>query len=153
MVTAAGGTGARARWRIDWDRYEVYRPAGGRLAASVPLVEEDTMVEAHVPYLEWLRAAAGGLDQALDWLLARLDELPLSPKDKADLYAIAGAARALGHRRFASRAHCHWPRRPRRIFYHDGPLIRRREVSLEHELAEPAARRSSRSTSKAARPS
>ena len=23
---------------------------------------------------------------------------------------------------------------PRRIFYHDGPLIRRREVSLEHEL-------------------
>ena len=44
-------------------------------------------MEAHVPYREWLRAAAGGRNGNLAWLLARFDQLPLAPKDKADLWA------------------------------------------------------------------
>ena len=124
------------RLAVDWDRYEVSDRLAGVWRRLIPLVEEDTLVEAHVPYREWLRAAAGGRNGSLAWLLARFEQLPLSPKDKADLWATlelpirwdiddSPAARTMS--RYA----------PRRIFYHDGPLIRRREVSLEHELQSP----------------
>jgi hypothetical protein len=124
------------RLRIDFDCYEPddrLAPAWRRL---FPLVEEDLLVEAHVPYLEWLSKAAGGRGQALGWLLARLDELPVSPREKADLYSslrlplrwdLAGSQAA---RTAISRA-------PRRVFYHTEPLIPRSEVSLEHELQAP----------------
>ena len=124
------------RLRIDWDRYEATSRMAGAWRRLFPLVEEDTMVEAHVPYLEWLRAACGSLDQALVWLLARIEELPLPHKDKADLWASLElpVKWELG----ASPAARTVTRRPLgHVFYHKGPLIRRADVSLEHELQSP----------------
>jgi hypothetical protein len=121
---------------IDWERYEVTNRLAGAWRRLFPLVEEDTMVEAHVPFLKWLSAAAGGGDQELSWLLGRFEELPLSSKDKADLWASLELPIRweLGNSR-ATRTAARHP--TRRIFYHDGPLIRRSEVSLEHELQSP----------------
>jgi len=122
------------RIQIDWERYEVTDRLAPAWRKLFPLVEEDTMVEAHVPYLEWLRAAAGGLDGALGWLLFRLEELALSAKDKADLFATLELPIRwdLG-RSNATRTLMRGP--AQRYFYHDRPLIRRSEVSLEHELS------------------
>jgi hypothetical protein len=127
------------RLAIDWERYELTGRAAGVWRRLFPLVEEDTMVEAHVPYLEWLCAAAGGLDGALDCLLARLEQLPLAPKDKADLYAsLELPVRWELGRTGASRTTMRGP--AGKPFYHDAPLIRRTDVSLDHELAaEPLA--------------
>ena len=127
------------RIEIDWDRYELTNRVAGAWRRVFPLVEEDTLVEAHVPYVEWLRAAAGGLDSALACLLARLEQLPLAPKDKADLYAsLELPVRWELGRTGASRTTMRGP--AGKTFYHHGPLIRRPEVSLDHELAaEPLA--------------
>jgi hypothetical protein len=127
------------RLGIDWDRYELTDRVAGAWRRLFPLVEEDTLVEAHVPYVEWLRAAAGGLDSALACLLARLEQLPLAPKDKADLYASLELPVRWGlGRTGASRTTMRGP--AGKMFYHHGPLIRRTEVSLDHELAaEPLA--------------
>jgi hypothetical protein len=122
------------RLGIDWERYELTCRVAGAWRRLFPLVEEDTMVEAHVPYLEWLRAAAGGLDGALACLLARLAQLSLAPKDKADLYAsLELPVRWELGRTEASRTTMRGPAGT--PFYHDGPLIRRTEVSLDHEFA------------------
>ncbi len=124
------------RLRIDWECYEGSSRLAGAWRRLFPLVEEDTMVEPHVPYLDWLRIAAGGQERALPWLLARLEALPLPFKDKADLYASlelplrwdlgpSPAARTVTRRPLG------------RVFYHTKPLIRRSEVWLERELQSP----------------
>ncbi len=121
---------------VDWSSYQVSDRLAPAWRQLFPLSEEDTAVEAHTPYLEWLRQAAGGLDGALEWLLGRLDGLPLTPKERAEVYAslelplrweigASSASRtALGTR-------------PKTVFFHGGPLIARRDVSLEHELNAP----------------
>ncbi len=122
--------------RIDLDRYEPDDRLVPLWRQLFPLIEEDLLVEAHVPYLQWLSKAAGGRCHALEWLLSRLDELPVPPRRKADLYGmlrlplrwdLTGSHAA---RSAISRA-------PRRVFYHSEPLIPRAEVSLEHELESP----------------
>ncbi|MBA2731526.1 MAG: hypothetical protein H0U54_01405, partial [Acidobacteria bacterium] len=76
-----------SRVSINWELHE----DDYRLAATwprfLPLLEEDALVEANVPYLNWLRAAKGrahGSD--LSWLIERFEQLPLSEKEKAELY-------------------------------------------------------------------
>ncbi len=122
------------RIKADWERYDVTDRLAGLWRRLFPLVEEDTMVEAHVPYLEWLGRAAGGLDNALAWLVSCLEELPVSSKDRAELYASLElpVRWELGDSMAARTAIA---RPSRQIFYHKGPLIRRGEVSIERELA------------------
>jgi hypothetical protein len=121
---------------IDWDCYEATDRLAGAWRRLFPMIEEDTMVEPHVPYLEWLERAAGGLDRSLEWLLSRIDALSASPKEKADLYASLElpVRWEMGDSR-ASRTAI--GRRPRRVFFHKQPLIARSEVVLEHELQAP----------------
>jgi len=126
----------RGRVKIDWDNYEIddrLAPAWRRLFA---LAEEDLAVEAHVPYLEWLQSAAGSPDRTLEELLLRLHLLPITGREKADLYATLQLPLRweLGG---SPAARTSLPRRTARIFYHRGPLISRSEVSLEKELCAP----------------
>jgi hypothetical protein len=122
------------RVEIDWDRYAVTDRLAGAWRRLFPLAEEDTMVEAHVPYLDWLRAAAGGSEGALGCLLVRLEELTARAKDKADLYASLElpVLWQLGRSR-AARTLMRGP--ASKLFYQEGPLIRRADVSLDHELS------------------
>jgi hypothetical protein len=117
-------------WELHEDEY--------RLAATwprfLPLLEEDALVEANVPYRDWLNAAKRPRVSELAWLMERFDRLPLSEKEKAELYE-------------SLKLYVRWElddlpatrtrmkRSVRKIFYHTGPLLRRSDVSLESEFA------------------
>jgi len=100
-----------------------------------PLMEEDSLTEANVPYLDWLKAARGREDE-LPWLIQQFGRLPISEKEKAALYdSLEIMVRWDVSRSRASRT---LSRKPVRQFYfHREPLIQRRQVSLAEELAKP----------------
>ena len=119
---------------IDWDGYDAAL-LGPLLRRLHPFANEDLLVEANIPYMDWFRAAkrTGGSD--LRWLIARIEELPIPSEDRAELFAQAKIA--VRWELDASRTHGRLPGR-RKFFYHDAPLIRRAEVSLAAELESPA---------------
>lgn len=117
---------------IDWEAYDDAGPMGPSLPRFIPLMEEDTLVEANVPYADWLGAARGGLE----WLLKHLEAWPRTLEEKTELYDLwrVPIRWEVGDTP-AARTHTRIP--PRRLFYQRAPLIRRSEVSLAAELAGP----------------
>ena len=133
-----------ARWLVnrfhervdcDWSRHQRKDRLGATLPRFIPLLEEDSLVEANIPYHAWIDAARGqGRDLA--WLLRGFERLELSEREKAELYD-------------SLELHIRWDlddlpatrtrnrRRVRKIFYHTGPLIRRSEVSIEKDINRP----------------
>jgi hypothetical protein len=120
-------------WELHTDEY--------RLAATwprfLPLLEEDGLVEANVPYLEWLHAAKGSAgEKDLAWLIERFERLPIREREQAELYeSLKLPIRwELGN----SRATRTIMKRPaRKIFYQTKPLLRRSEVSLKRTFESP----------------
>ncbi|HEX3142721.1 MAG TPA: hypothetical protein VHQ64_02035 [Pyrinomonadaceae bacterium] len=121
-----------AQLSIDWDWFEEEDRFGATTARFMPLLEDDAMVEAHVPYREWVRAAKGRRRE-LNWLVSRFESLPLPEKAKANLYD-------------SLKLHVTWTyglrssRTGLRIasakpFMHNSPLIARRDISLTEELS------------------
>ena len=100
----------------------------------MPLLEEDAQVEANVPYRKWLDAARGALSE-LSWLIERFDGLPISDKEKAELYN-AQQIYVRWTPRFTSTRTGMRGSTPG-VFYHDGPFIQRRDVRLKDELQAP----------------
>ncbi|MGH9674673.1 MAG: hypothetical protein ACRD44_15955, partial [Bryobacteraceae bacterium] len=78
-------------------------------------------IEAHVPYREWLGA------RDLGWLTTHLMAAEYDALRLPILWRLGSST--------ATRSRSRWP--VRRIFYHDGPLLRRSDVSLEAELSGP----------------
>lgn len=108
--------------RIDWDNYEHADRLGPQLARFLPLAGEDAAVEPHVDWRRWFESSGCNLR----WLLDRIEppvydllEIPLRWE-----LGNSPAARS-------------FTRIPRDIFYHDGPFLTRRDVSLEAEFAAP----------------
>ena len=125
-----------ARVSINWDSHEdVYR-LGATWPRFLPLLEEDALVEANVPYTDWLGAARGRRGGELAWLIERFERSGLSPRERAELFeSLKLPIRwELGDSR-ATRTRM--KRAARKIFYHQGPLIARRDVSLAAEFAAP----------------
>jgi hypothetical protein len=120
---------------IDWDWFEEEDRFGATMPRFLPLLEDDAMVEAHVPFRDWLHAATGGKNE-LEWIIGRFESLGISDKAKAELYDSLKlhVSWKFGFR--SSRTGMKLP--TRRIFFHDKPLIQRREVSLVAELNSPA---------------
>ena len=145
---------------IAWDHYDPGRELGTTGPRFMPLLEDDAYVEADTPWRRWLETAAGKKGSDPAWLVQRFADLPLAPIQKAELYEslLVPLRWHLGNSRvsrtrnlsrtqnLSSRA----TRRERsdrgesrdlvflgqrRIFYHEGPLINRSEVSLASELA------------------
>ncbi len=120
---------------IDWDGYEDGARLGETLPRFVPLLEEESLVEANVPYLKWVQAARGK-KRELQWLINRFESLPVSDFGKAELYD-------------SLKLYLHWKPREfsvtrtgmtlptRGIFLHDRRLLGRRDVSLTEMLSEP----------------
>src|SRR5438477_1982863 len=113
-----------AQLSIDWDWFEEEDRFGATMPRFMPLLEDDAMVEAHVPYREWVRAAKGRRPE-LVWLIERFESLPFSDKTKASLYD-------------SLKLHITWRYGVRssrtgmrlsapRIFFHKSPLIARRD--------------------------
>jgi hypothetical protein len=119
---------------IDWDWFEEDDRFGATMPRFLPLLEEDAMVEAHVPYRIWLRAAKGrGND--LGWIIERFESLKISNQAKAELYDSLKLHVIWKFGVRQSRTAMKLP--ARKIFFHRAPLIERREVSLVEELASP----------------
>ncbi|HLG16844.1 MAG TPA: hypothetical protein VJH03_20425 [Blastocatellia bacterium] len=121
---------------VDWDRYERTERLGATLSLFLPLLHEESLVEANIPYREYLRAVTRSNKRGVHWLLDRFEELPRSRRERAGLYDLLelpirwelGATRA-------SRTRLR--RKVQKVFFHTGPLIRRSEVSLSAELDSP----------------
>ena len=120
------------RVRIDWEGYEATDRLRAALPAFLPLLEEEALEDANVPYDDYLRAARGGDD--LGWLLSRIESLPLSPRERGERYDALGLSVgwSLGDGR-ATRTHQRF--RAPKTFFHDAPLLARRDVSLAAELS------------------
>ena len=121
---------------IDWDGYENWDRLGATLPRFLPLLEEDALVEANVPFLTWIEQAWGkGADQ-LSALLRGFENLPCSPQEKAALFAsLELSLRWELKDSPAGRTRMRLP--ADKIFYHSGALLRRSDVSLEAELNAP----------------
>jgi hypothetical protein len=120
---------------IYWDWFEDENRLATTWPRFIPLLAEDASVEANVPYREWLRVACDGQHE-LAWLIDRFDELPVSDDEKAELYD-------------SQRLYVQWTPiyratrtglrvSARKLFYHRGPLIQRRDIDLNKEVVQPA---------------
>jgi hypothetical protein len=108
---------------IDWDRYEKPERLAFVMQQLLPLFGEDWPVEANVPYQDWFRAA----QTDLGWLVRRTSESSYGLLDLPVSWNLGDSP--------VTRSKMRLP--VRKLFFHDGPLIRRSEVSLAAELAAP----------------
>ncbi len=117
---------------IVWDGEEE-RLMANTWPRFLPLLEEDADVEASVPWRDWLHAARGRGSE-LGWLLRQFERLPLSARQKSELYdGLQFIVRWRLNNLRASRTR-NW-RGPARFYFHRGPLLRRADVSLADEFA------------------
>jgi len=122
------------RISIDWDWIENEDQMGAIFPRFLPLLDDDSMVEAHVPFRDWLRAASGRQNEVV-WLVNRFDSLKLSLKAKSELYDSLKLHVTWKFPAKASRTAMKLP--AGKIFFHEQPLIKRRDVSLVEELNGP----------------
>jgi len=120
-----------AQISIDWDWFEEEERFGATTRWFMPLLEDDAMVEAHVPYREWVRAAKGR-QRELTWLMGRFESLTLPEKTKANLYDSLKLHVTWRYRNRSSRTGLRLA--SAKPFVHNSPLIARPDVSLQHEL-------------------
>jgi hypothetical protein len=115
---------------IDWEATD---PSllGPLLVRLHPFFKEDSLVEANIPYADWVRAAKKGRRTDLQWMISGLGQIP------AELYAAAKLAIRwdLGDGPL-TRSNIRLPG-VRKYFFHDSPLLRRNDVSLSAELTAP----------------
>jgi hypothetical protein len=118
---------------IAWDDYEDERAMGAVWPRVIPLLEEDALVEANIPWRKWLNTAEGSSSTSPAWLVERLAGLKLSDAEKAQLYdSLRLPVRWRLQNSRLSRTR-NWSS-VSRVFYHQEPLIARRDVSLAWEL-------------------
>ncbi|MGZ8844800.1 MAG: hypothetical protein ACXW18_14135, partial [Pyrinomonadaceae bacterium] len=119
---------------IDWDWFEEEDRFGATMPRFLPLLDDDAMVEAHVPFQEWLDAARGRQNEVA-WIIQRFESLPMLDQRKAELYDALKLHIIWDFGSRSSRTHMRL--RSRKPFIHDQPLIQRREISLAAELSSP----------------
>jgi hypothetical protein len=122
---------------ISWEAFERETQRAAIWPRFFPLMEEDSLTEANVPYRDWLAAARGRKNKGeLPWLVERFQRLPVSEKEKAALYDSLEIM--VRWSMSDSRASRTLSRKPvRQYYFHHTPLIQRRQVSLAEELAKP----------------
>lgn len=121
---------------IDWDGYEEFERFASVASRFLPLIEENAYVEPRFPFMEWLSAARPAGERELAWLLKRFEQLDVPEKEKSSLF---NSLKVWLHWEFRNdkRSRTRMKLKVRKIFYHDAPLIHRRDVSLESELKAP----------------
>src|SRR6266481_5072284 len=119
---------------IDWDWFEEEERFGAKLPRFLPLLEEEAMVEAHVAYRDYLRAAKGRANEVV-WLIERFKSLEVTEKERAEAYDSLKIHVRWQFGVRASRTEMKLP--GPKMFFHERPLIARREISLAAELNSP----------------
>ncbi len=123
-------------WQDYWDDFAAERSRGATWPRFIPLLAEDADVEANIPWSRWLDAARGR-HQALPWILERFSPLSLPPRQRSELYDSLRIPIRWRLENLKLTRTRNWSR-PRRFYFHDAPLIERRDVSLKAELSKPA---------------
>ena len=119
---------------IVWDEWDGERALAAVWPRFMPLLGDDGYVEADVPWQKWLQSAGGRRN--LKWLVRQFEKLPLSDVEKSQLYdSLRLPVRWYLNNLHLSRTR-NWKRVPQ-VFYHQGSLTSRSEVSLAVELAQP----------------
>ncbi len=119
--------------KLLWDDYDDHAHLNNVWPKLLPLFEEDAYVDAHAPFLKWLRAAKRPRETDLAWLMRQFARRPLTNKERAELFdpLRLWLRWELGNSPI-TRTRLRVSRRP--VFYHDAPLLSRREVSVAREL-------------------
>lgn len=120
------------RLSFDWQDFEDENRLAQTWPRFMPLLEDDSSVEANVPYRTWLRYARGSERRAVRWLIQQFDELKISDNQKAELFDAQKLYVTWRVPQRESRTELRLP--VRRVFYHREPLLQRREISLQREL-------------------
>ena len=119
---------------IAWEDYDDERAMGAGWPRVIALLEEDSLVEATIPWHKWLDAAQGSRSKSPAWLVKRFEDLNLPDAEKARVYdALHMPVRWHLENSRISRTR-NWRATPRPFIHHE-PLIPRKEVSLPQELA------------------
>jgi hypothetical protein len=124
-----------SRVRIDWEGYVEEGQLAAVLPRLLPLVEENAYVETYFPFHEYLRAGRGEQRHELAWLVGRFEGLKVSPVERAALF---DSLRLWVRWDFADTraSRTRMKLGARRAFFHDAPLLTRRDVSLARELGD-----------------
>lgn len=127
------------RVALDWEWFEDEYRLAESWPRFMPLLEEDAFVEANVPYKSWLRAASAGSISDLVWLVQRFESLVKSSgKSEKEIAELFNAQKLYVRWTPSYRATRTGMRLPvRKVFYHQGHLIQRRDISLKDELEKP----------------
>lgn len=123
-------------WSDYWDDYQAERARGNTWPRFIPLLEEDADVEANIPWSTWIDAARGRLN-TLPWLLNQFVKLPLPARQQSELYDSLRLPLRWNLENLKLSRTRNWTT-PRRLYFHQSPLIQRSEVSLARELSQPA---------------
>jgi hypothetical protein len=124
------------RIAIDWAGADAWDRARATWPQFLPLLEEEALADANVPYLDWLGAAARNRSRDAGWLLSRYEKLRVPVSDRAEHWDAMGVPIAFDLRDSrASRTRMRIPGPP--IFFHREPLLARRAVSLAEIFAAP----------------
>ena len=119
---------------IDWDWFEEEDRFGATMPRFMPLLEEEAMVEAHVPYRDWLRAARRR-ENEVAWLIGQFESMNVSENVKSELY---DSLKLHLTWRFGFRSSRTGMKLPvSKVFFHNQPLIQRRDILLSVELLSP----------------
>ena len=123
---------------IAWDDYEEDRAMGSTWPRFIPLLPEDSDVEANIPWRRWLNTAKGR-QRDLIWLIRQFERLNLTDLQRAELYDSLRLPIGWRLENLKLSRTRHWTR-PAKLFIHNEPLITRSQVSIADELARPAPR-------------
>ena len=125
--------------RLDWEDYAGADRLRALFPRFLPLLEEEALEDANVPYLEWLRAVEPDPRRDLHWLLAALERLPGNRDERAERFEalVVPIVWDVGYGR-VNRTRLRGKIRPSETFFHPEPFLSRRDVSLARELASPA---------------
>jgi hypothetical protein len=123
--------------KFDWDWFDDSNRLAEAWPRFMPLLNEDAAVEANVLYQDWLRSAKGRAKE-LPWLFQQFAALKKSDQEKSELYDSQNLFVSWTPDYTATRTGMQLPVKPGDVFYHRGPLIQRREVSLRNELKSPS---------------
>jgi hypothetical protein len=123
--------------RFDWESDGREDRLRALFPRFLPLLDEEALEDANVPYLDWMRAAQPDPKRDLAWLIARLDALPISEEERAERYEALKLpiVWSLGN---GPVTRSRMRRRAPETFFHSQPFIARRDVSLAEALARPA---------------